>query len=99
MDVVTPPLRCRLFRLIQDSLPSLRQLRQNPLYLLLSEILVICLIYLHHRRCAAGTETLDGEQGEFAIGGGVAYLYAQLAADGSHLRLLILDNRRNRCDD
>jgi hypothetical protein len=39
------------------------------------------LIYLHHRRGAAGAEALDGEEGEFAVGGGLAYLYAQLAAD------------------
>ena len=51
------------FRLIRDSLLSLRQLRQNPVYLLLSQILVIRLIYLHHRRGAAGAEALDGEQG------------------------------------
>ena len=48
------------FRLMRDSLP-LRQLRQNPIYLLLSQILVIRLIYLHHRRGAAGAEALDGE--------------------------------------
>ena len=49
-------------------LSSLRQLRQNSLYLLLSQILVIRLIYLHHRRSATGAEALDGEQGEFAVG-------------------------------
>ena len=56
--------------IVLDSLPllSLRQLRQNPVYLLLSQILVIRLIYLHHRRGAAGAEALDGEQGEFAVG-------------------------------
>jgi hypothetical protein len=56
------------FSLIRDSLPSLPQLRQNPVYLLLSQILVVRLIYLHHRRGAAGVEALDGEQGEFAVG-------------------------------
>ena len=45
---------------------SQRQLRQNPVYLL---------IYLHYRGCATGAEAFDGEQGEFAIGGGLAYFY------------------------
>ena len=46
---------------------SLRRPCQNPVYLL---------IYLHHRRGATGAEALGGEQGEFAVGGGVAYLWA-----------------------
>jgi len=46
-----------------------------------NRFLAIRLIYLHHRRGAAGAEALDGEQGEFAVGCALAYLYAQLATD------------------
>ena len=53
-----------MLRPVQSSLPSLHQLHQNPVYPLLSQILATRLIYLHHRRGAAGTEALGGEQGK-----------------------------------
>jgi hypothetical protein len=59
-------VRCYI---VLNRLPSLHQLRQDSVYPLLSQILVIRLIYLHHRRGAAGAEALDGEEGGDLLSG------------------------------